>query len=242
MAIHSIYLESDTPLILGELVIHGDEAQHAARVKRVGAGDTVRVMDGSGHIASAAVLRAGKSSRGEWQLAVRVDSVVEAPRTIPHLRVFSAAPKGSRLADLIDGLSQVGAASWSLLRTRRGEVDPRPGKLERLERTALEACKQSGRAWRLEIGADVALSEAVKAGPGVHVVMADASGEPYRRSDAKAVDLLIGPEGGWTPEELAAAGAANVRIARFGPHVMRIETAAVVAAGIILDTEACIER
>jgi 16S rRNA (uracil1498-N3)-methyltransferase len=233
MATHSIYLE--TPLYTGELAITGEEAQHAARVKRVTPGDTVRVLDGHGHFAAAAVLRTGKSSRGEWQIVVRVDHVQEAPRTAPRLEVLTAAPKGARLSDLIDGLSQVGAASWSLLRTRRAEVDPRPGKLERLDRTALEACKQCGRAWRLEIGEDVAFADAVRASG---TILADSSGGPYARTGSPVVRLLIGPEGGWAPEELVAARSAGIRIARFGPHVMRIETAAVVAAGVILDAEA----
>ena len=48
------------------------------------------------------------------------------------------------------------------------------------------------------------------------------------------VRLLIGPEGGWTAEEIEKAASAGVRRARFGPHVMRIETAAAVAVGIVL--------
>ena len=46
--------------------------------------------------------------------------------------------------------------------------------------------------------------------------------------------LLVGPEGGWTPRELDLARGRGAAITRFGPHVMRIETAAIVAAGIIM--------
>lgn len=50
---------------------------------------------------------------------------------------------------------------------------------------------------------------------------------------ARRVLVLIGPEGGWTDEELAAAGVAGCRAWRFSPHILRIETAAVAAAGIL---------
>jgi 16S rRNA (uracil1498-N3)-methyltransferase len=54
---------------------------------------------------------------------------------------------------------------------------------------------------------------------------------------APTIRLLIGPEGGWTPDELRAARDAGARIASFGPHTMRIETAAPVAAAVILHAE-----
>jgi 16S rRNA (uracil1498-N3)-methyltransferase len=161
-----------------------------------------------------------------------------AARPSPRLEVLSAAPKGSRLEDMIDGLSQVGADAWMLLETDRAEVDPRPGKLERLRRVAAEASKQSGRPWLLEIGQSVQLAAALgRAGPGRSVVVADVSGEPYSRRGEPEISLLIGPEGGWSPAELAAVRRSSARVCRFGPHTMRIETAAVAAAAILLDAE-----
>jgi 16S rRNA (uracil1498-N3)-methyltransferase len=65
-------------------------------------------------------------------------------------------------------------------------------------------------------------------------VIADAGGQPYEPGKEDRVRLLVGPEGGWTEGELADAVEAGARVVRFGRHVMRIETAAVVAAGIIL--------
>jgi len=132
---------------------------------------------------------------------------------------------------MIDGLSQVGAASWSMLESERSVTEPREGKMERLERTAMEASKQCGRAWRLEIGGVMKFAEAVRM---EGVVVADVSGSAYERSGADVVRLLVGPEGGWAPEELQLARARGAAVCRFGPHVMRIETAAVVAAGIIM--------
>jgi len=233
MATHRIF--SDHPLNGREtrLAIVGDEAQHAVRVKRLGPGEPIVVLDGLGKIARCRIAASGKTGR-EWSLELAVDQVEEAPRVTPRLEVVSAVPKGPRLADLIDGLSQVGAASWSPLDSARSITEPGPGKLDRLERTAAEAAKQSGRAWRLEIGGAMRLAEALV---GPRAVVADVSGVAYEPVGGPTVRLLIGPEGGWTPDELTAARQAGSRIARFGPHTMRIETAATVAAGIVLDVE-----
>lgn len=235
MARHRVYLDHGPDLQPGPLVVTGEEAQHAVRVKRVATGDSVVVLDGRGHIGQAVVQGADKADRGNWRLLLNVNDVSPAAAPSPRIEVFTAVPKGSRLSDLIDGLSQVGAASWAPLWTARGEVRPREGKMERLDRTTAEAAKQCGRAWRLEIGEGCTVAQAA-AGPG-QVVIADASGAPYQGTGAAAVRLLIGPEGGWTVDEMGAARAAGARVATFGPHVMRIETAAIVATAMILGAE-----
>ena len=108
--------------------------------------------------------------------------------------------------------------------------------MDRLSRTAAEASKQCGRAWLLEIGATLSFEGAI-APDARAVVLADASGDRYQRGGSPDIRLLIGPEGGWSARELNQARASGVRIARFGPHAMRIETAAIVAAAVVLDAE-----
>jgi 16S rRNA (uracil1498-N3)-methyltransferase len=150
--------------------------------------------------------------------------------------VWSATPKGPRAAELIEQLSQVGAAAWRPLMTERGVVDPGDVKVERLRRVALESAKQCGRAWVMEIGDPSPLDAALGAGDEP-VVVADAAGGRYRpAAGAASVRVLIGPEGGWSDaERVAICAAPGITFASFGPHVMRIETAAVAAAAIILD-------
>jgi 16S rRNA (uracil1498-N3)-methyltransferase len=135
---------------------------------------------------------------------------------------------------MIDGLSEAGAAQWRALETERGVAEAGAHKLERVERHALEASKQCGRAWVMETGPGATLAEALRGGAGVRGVVADASGGAYAARGAGTVRVLIGPEGGWTERELAAARDAGAEVARFGPHTMRIETAAVVAAAVVI--------
>lgn len=234
MALHRIFTDGPITPAPSEITISGDEARHAVRVKRLETGDPVELLDGRGTIASCSL--AGSEKRGqEWGIRLRVLAVRQAPQTRPRVDVVSAAPKGPRLAEMIDQLSQVGAALWAPLDSARSVVEPGAAKLDRLGRVAAEAAKQCGRAWRLEIGPRIDFATAI-AGPDA--IVADASGKPYQATGSDTIRLIVGPEGGWDQNELAAARAAGRRVARFGPHTMRIETAVIAAVAVILGTEA----
>jgi 16S rRNA (uracil1498-N3)-methyltransferase len=234
VAIHRIYIEA--VLEKGELQIGGEEAHHAARVKRVRAGDRVEVLDGRGRVGNVLVARTTRHREG-WRIVAQVEQVEEVAPVRPRIEVYSPAPKGARLSEAIDGLSQVGAALWAPLSSALS-VDASEARLERVQRIATEASKQCGRAWLLEVGSAVTLADllAMRVAAG-GMVMADVSGEPYRGGGADVVRVLVGPEGGWREDELAQAREAGVPVARFGPHVMRIETAVVAATAIVLDVE-----
>ncbi len=239
---HTLFLESADPEA-GELYIEGEEAEHATRVKRLRAGDAAVVLNGQGLVVEAEVVAA---RRGE--VALRVVGLRREESVRPRVEVFAALPKGPRASDLVDALSQVGAARWTPLETERSEERATGARLERLRRVAIEAAKQCGRAWLMEIGGAVLLGDALKreagrAGEDVDVVFADAGAgvfEVGKRAGGGAgnglgvVRVLIGPEGGWTEDERADAARAGARVCSLGPHVMRIETAAATAAAIVI--------
>ena len=225
---HTLYLENAA--IQDEtIVVEGDEARHALRVKRVAEGDRVRVINGYGKAIIGEVIEASRVLR----LAV-VESE-DVPPVRPRVEVRTATPKGPRLDRMIDQLSQTGAASWGPVSCARSVTEARTTKLERIERIASEASKQCVRAWRLEIDELETFDAALET--DASLIVADASGASYEPTGADAIRLLIGPEGGLTDTELAAARAAGAVVCRFGPHTMRIETAAVVAAAIIIERE-----
>jgi 16S rRNA (uracil1498-N3)-methyltransferase len=217
------------------LRVSGEEAKHAIRVKRLEVGDRVELCDGAGLVARCAIAQTGKENRtGEWWFEAKVEDSRHENPLRPRVEVWSAVAKGDKVDQMIDGLSQVGVAKWRALHSARSVVEPREGKMGRLERHAVEAMKQCGRAWVLEIGDDASMEEALR-GEGVEVVVADASGERYVASGRSEIRVLVGPEGGWTSEELARARASGARVCAFGRHVMRIEVAAVVAAGVVVE-------
>lgn len=219
------------------VLVEGAEARHAARVKRVEVGERVGLMDGKGGIASGRVgeIRKAHGAKGEWEVLVHVDEVRAVPPLTPRLEVWSAPPEGDRLASMIDALGQAGAALWRPLITERTQSSVSPARLERLGRLVLETAKQSGRPWAMEVGEEISFRDALRA-EGVRVLIAhaghdDAGDVPFACAPTR---LLVGPEGGWSPRELDLAAAQGVTPVRLGAFVMRIETAAVAGAALLL--------
>lgn len=236
MGIHRILLEDLEPRPGARVVIGGDEAHHAARVKRCEVGFIIDLINGRGVHAPSVIRDIRKSRQGGWEVEVEITSIANVERDAPRVEVFAAAAKGERLEEMIDGLSQVGADAYRPLLTRRTIVDPREGKMNRLRRVAAESLKQCGRGWMLEIGEAITFAEAIKPAAGTLVLAADASGDALATeavAAAERVVLLVGPEGGFSEEEFAQLDAAGVRKFRFAPHVLRVETAAVVGAAMV---------
>ena len=234
MARHTLVL-TDQPLpdSPGEpIVIEGDEAKHAIRVKRVSEGDVVRVLNGKGTVLTTRVTEARRT------LHLVIESVDEEARPGVTLQMATATPKGPRLDKMIDMLSQVGASAWHPLSTKYGVVEPGANKIDRMERICRESAKQALRAWPMKIGEPMALEDALAVESGERLVIADASGGEYEPGGQGIVRALVGPEGGWTAGELEAAQSASAQVVGLGPHVLRIETAAVVLASTIVRSEA----
>jgi 16S rRNA (uracil1498-N3)-methyltransferase len=127
--------------------------------------------------------------------------------------------------------------------TRRTVTEPGDGKLARLEQVVIAACKQSGRNRIMTLAPPTPLSDVlVRAGASVQLVVADRAGSPAMAvfPDAHTGDgaasrrpsglALVGPEGGFTPEELAALEAHGAQRVSLGAYVLRVETAALALA------------
>ncbi|GIW73920.1 MAG: ribosomal RNA small subunit methyltransferase E [Phycisphaerales bacterium] len=234
------------------MAITGEQARHAVRVRRMLPGEPILLMDGRGTVAQAIVAGSDKHTPDHaWRLLADVQAVVHHPPPSPPVHVLCPAPKGALLEAMIDQLSQVGAASWRPLDTQRSQREPRSGRIERLERIAQESAKQCHRPWLLQIlppiGLDqaLALPNAVLASPGApppHAVLGHLAGPPEHRDHGPTPDrpatgrleqgihVLVGPEGGFSDQERIKAQDARLAFVGLGPHVLRIGTAAVVAA------------
>ncbi len=235
---HRILIDPDTLAALqaGTLAeIEGDEAQHAVRVKRVRPGEPVELMDGAGRRAPGEVAEA-IAERRETRLVVRIQEVITEPPLTPRVEVWSAAPKGDRLEAMVDELSQIGVAAWVPVESALTARELTPKRAERLHRVCRESLKQCARAWTMQIG-DPVVAGAAWTDPDARVLVADASGKPFDPgmiTGATTIRLVVGPEGGWTQDELAQARAAGAATVSLGPHIMRIGTAAVAGAAVII--------
>jgi len=167
-----------------------------------------------------------------------IESAEQEPQPAVVIEFATAAPKGQRLDKMIDMLGQVGTGVWHPVATKYGVVEPGANKIDRMERICRESAKQSLRAWPMRIGKPLSFKEAISTNQNTRLVIADASGGDYRPGGAGTVRALVGPEGGWTDGEMSAAREAGAQVVGLGPHVLRIETAAVVLCAMIARAEA----
>jgi 16S rRNA (uracil1498-N3)-methyltransferase len=208
----------------GRLV--GDEARHLVRVMRCRVGDEVVAFDGRGTSWRARVASIG---RDEAVLDLGAAVVEAATRDAP-LTLAVALPKGDRQKWLVEKLTELGVPRLVPLVTTRGVAEATPAAVERLGRSVIEACKQCGRDTLMAIAEPRTVAEVVAAHRAMGgIVVADRGGAPLAGFDRPVV-ALVGPEGGFTAEELAAVEAAGGRRVSLGPHVLRIETAAIALA------------
>lgn len=212
-----------------ELELDGDEAHYALRVLRLEVSDGVEIFDGEGGVARGQILRTGKRS-----LAVRLQEVRQMPAPAFCVDLAVAMPKGPRAQDMIDSLSQLGVNRLILLNTARGTVEPGENKLERFVQSTIESARQCGRAWCMKIEPPVDFPDVVRRADHAMRWIAHPSAvpRPAAAPEGKSVLILVGPEGGWTDDELHLAEAGGFSRWCFSPHVLRIETAAVAAAAL----------
>jgi 16S rRNA (uracil1498-N3)-methyltransferase len=213
--------EVDAGVLDDELIVPPDDVEHhLRRVLRVRDGESVAVTDGAGRWKMSVVRLSGSSLTLEAAGAVIVEQRLE-PFTLA-----TAMPKGDRLDWLVQKAAELGADRIVLLHAERSTVrwktDRAAKQLVRLRRIADESTRQSRRVWRTEIDgpvdADEVLPLAAVAEPGS---VGEIGGESM---------IAIGPEGGWTDDELARSS----RRVGLGESVLRVETAAIVATTLRL--------
>jgi len=222
----------------GVVALPSDEAHHARNVVRVRVGQTVRLFDGRGNSADARVEHVGRD--GVRLTVERVEAASRADRPLP-VTLAVAMPKAARQDVLIEKCTELGVrAIWPIL-TERSVVRPRANRVEHWKRLAVAACKQSGRCHVPHILSPQPFAELLTVVGGFdHAVLGstDAQADPLldwlgTHSLTGSVLIVIGPEGGLTPEEVTAlrdAGAAPVVLAS---STLRTETAAIATLAVL---------
>jgi 16S rRNA (uracil1498-N3)-methyltransferase len=223
----------------GETVLlAGPEGRHAAAVRRLGPGEPVDLVDGTGRRASGRVAVV----LGHDSLTVDVVEVVDEPAPDPRLVVVQALPKGERSDLAVELLTEVGVdvivpwaaercvAMWRAEKAERG--------VQRWRATAREAAKQSRRA-RLPVVAALATTREVAARVGqaaAALVLDEQSGVPLVDvvpPPAGDVVVVVGPEGGLSDAERSLLVDAGAELVRLGPTVLRTSTAGAVAVSLL---------
>ena len=232
MRVSRFYL--DAPLTQGEQLLEGDLAHYIGRVLRLGPGDQVQVFNGSGQEWPGEVLDVGKR-QVRLALTAPVDGMAESPL---HIHLGQAISRDERMDWAIQKAVELGVSRITPLFTERCEVRLQGERAEKRQQhwqqIAVSACEQCGRSQIPHIEAPMALADwLAQLDVALKLVLHHRTDQDLRSFPPPAsLGLLIGPEGGLSPVEIDQAQAAGFNAARFGPRVLRTETAPIVALSI----------
>ena len=219
------------------VVLAGPEGRHAATVRRIGAGESVLIADGSGRRATAVVQRV---DRAELQLVV--ESVEQVPPPRPRFVLVQALAKGDRDEQAIEAATELGVDEVVPWQAGRSIVVWRGDRAVKAHRkwqsVVLAAAKQSRRA-TVPLVAPVADRRGITERLGLASLAlvlhedADTALATVALPPDGDVLLVVGPEGGITPDELEAFTGAGARVVRLGDTVLRSSSAGPAALAVL---------
>ena len=238
MAGHRFYQPN---LALGHL--SAEESHHAVHVLRMRSGDSAAIFDGQG-----TEVRVRLTSADPERVSFETLSTVKTPRPSCRIRFGQALIKPAGMELLIQKLTELGVSEIWPIASERSVSKPEGEKRisSRWQSIALAACKQSGQNWLPKIPEAAPLDTFLAApDPAPSIARIIGSLQPEARplstlvAEAKkagpvnALDVLIGPEGDFSPAEIGRARSAGFRPASLGPLVLRSETASIFVASAL---------
>jgi 16S rRNA (uracil1498-N3)-methyltransferase len=223
--LHRFFVAPGTFAGRQRIPLPGELEHQVRRVLRLREGGRVVLLEGDGEEVECAIT-------GDELTVVERRTALGEPRH--RLTVVQALLKGDGLEEAIRAATEVGVARFELAVTERSIVrDLSPRRLERLRIVAREAAEQSERGRVPLVDAPAPLADRIQ--PGT-VLLWERGGtaRPGLATLHAPNRLVIGPEGGFTPDEVAAAERAGATLAGLGPRILRAESVAPVAAAIVL--------
>jgi 16S rRNA (uracil1498-N3)-methyltransferase len=233
------------------ITLSAHETHHLTHVLRMTPGDEAFVFDGCGREYRCS-FRKVENNHAQMEIEDSLSDVVESP---VHFTLAQALAKGEKFDFIIQKATELGVSAIAPLVTRYSDVrlddQQKLKRVERWRRISLEAMKQCGRRKLVEITSPCTLREfivknaqTIESSAGASDISAPAllfcerSGVAITNALAdtsmpRAVVALIGPEGGWSDDELETLNDYGCRSVTLGPRVLRTETAAVVVITLI---------
>lgn len=220
----SLRVFHDGALVEGERITLADAEHHyLARVRRAGVGDVVELLDGRAHVARATV-----ASLDARRAVLLVDALLVRPDP-PPLELWLALCDVDACLDAITMACELGVTAIAWVRSTHAQ--PRAPAATRVERVVRAAMRQCGRPRPPEISGPVALAELLAhAEPAGGVIACQQLRTPQSSTGPHVARLLVGPEGGFTDDEVERCLAHGMLARALGPWTLRAPTA--VAAGL----------
>ncbi|MER7109732.1 16S rRNA (uracil(1498)-N(3))-methyltransferase [Streptomyces sp. NPDC000229] len=223
----------------GTVTLDGPEGRHAVSVRRLRVGEEIVLTDGAGSGAYGTVA----AVEGKDRLDVTVTEVRTEPEPTPRITVVQALPKGDRGELAVETMTETGVDAivpWAASRCiTQWKGDRGLKALAKWRATAREAGKQSRRL-RFPDVADAATTKQVArllAEADFAAVLHEEGAQPLATAELPAtghIVLVVGPEGGVSPDELAAFAEAGAKPYRLGRSVLRTSTAGTAATALLL--------
>jgi 16S rRNA (uracil1498-N3)-methyltransferase len=229
------------------LTLSGSEAHHARNVLRMRVGEKLVLFNGRGHEITAEIVDLGGD-----EIEMKKLHQAETPPLQCRIVLGQAVPKGKNMDLIVQKAVEIGAAEIAPIVSDRTivQIDSESAvqKQSKWQQIAVEAAKQCGQNWVPHVHEPKKLSELFSAAtdesydlqligslqPGAqHLkkVLTDYSGEHQHRP--RSVLMLVGPEGDFTPAELALARRNGCHPITLGPIILRVETAAIYCLSIL---------
>ena len=225
----------DDEVSANRAALTGEHAHHLVRVLRARLGQQFDIVAG-GVVYSARVDKVSEN-RVEFALGGEIPGATPAPVTM-LLSIF----KFDRMEWAIEKCTELGVAKIVPAIARRTDAHLAAASVKRVERwrrIAMQASEQSRRASPPEISQPIRLEDVLETPGALRIVLAESEtssmlGQLVASHSSKEVVLAVGPEGGWTAEELHAFNREGWALASLGPTILRAETAAIVAAAVTI--------
>ena len=223
---HRIFVDALEP----HVTVTGDEFHHSIRVVRARVGEEVEVFD-----------RAGNAARGTVESIDRDRAVILLGEPLPSresqlaIHLAMAVIQLEKFELVLQKATELGVKTFIPLVTERVELRPErySGKMDRWEKIVFEAVKQCGRTMTPKIGHPTTFEDVIQQAGEKVLFDADAEPPTANSQPPTALTVLIGPEGGWSDDELRRARDSGVRFERLGPRRLRAETAAIAAVSVV---------
>lgn len=219
----------------GPLLIDGEPARRLAAVMRVRPREEFLMFAGDGREWQATVTEVGRQA-----IRVEVGAVTRQEPPDPlTVEAWVAVVRANRFDWVVEKCTEAGAdvvRPFVSEYAARGE-GPSVGRAERWDRIAIEAAEQCGRLYLPAIEPAAPFDDLLSRHHGP-LLLADASGSPWVQTVPLLplegrLGIVVGPEGGLSAEEVARARSCGALLATLGPNILRTETAAVVAVGLV---------
>ncbi len=233
---------STEPLLSPGALVLGEDAAHHARVRRIAVGAPVTVRDGSGTTASGTLVRMGKQ-----HLELEVESP-RCPPPLPPVHLLVPVADKERMLLLAEKATELGVTTWRPVLWRRSRSVAGRGEgpmfAQKVEARMIGALLQSEGAWLPQRFMESNAERAIAALPsdGTRLLL-DPAGDPIGSVGMVGpVVIAVGPEGGFEPDETERLVEAGFRRVAIAGGILRMETAAIVALGVVRTQLAAVPR